>query len=61
MLRFEPGMVLTVEPSYCHHDVEIPGFIKHMVSVTERVAEVLTVSLPRSAEDQERLVLRQPG
>ncbi len=52
-----PGMVFTVEPWYYNHDREIAVFVEDMVLVTGDGAEVLTASLPRSANGLERLIM----
>ena len=46
----EAGMVFTVEPWYYNHDAGISVFVEDMILVTEDGAEVLTSSLPRTAE-----------
>jgi Xaa-Pro aminopeptidase len=51
-----PGMVFTVEPWYYNHDTGISVFVEDMILVTEDGAEVLTSSLPRSAEGLEGMV-----
>ena len=54
------GMIFTVEPWYYNHDDGISVFIEDEVLVTEEGAEVLTSSLPRRADELERLVNRRP-
>jgi Xaa-Pro aminopeptidase len=51
----EPGMIFTVEPWYYNHDEELAVFIEDVVLVTVRGHENLTGSLPRRAEELERL------
>lgn len=46
----QAGMVFTVEPWYYNHDAGISVFVEDMILVTEDGAEVLTSSLPRTAE-----------
>lgn len=50
-----PGMVLTVEPWYYNHDRGIAVFTEDVILVTERGAENLTASLPRSPAELERV------
>jgi Xaa-Pro aminopeptidase len=51
----KPGMTFTVEPWYYNHDEELAVFIEDVVLVTVRGHENLTGSLPRRAEELERL------
>lgn len=46
----QAGMVLTVEPWYYNHDAGLSVFVEDMILVTDDGAEVLTSSLPRTAE-----------
>ena len=51
-----PGAVFTVEPWYYNHEDEIAVFVEDVILVTEDGAESLTASLPRSADELERMV-----
>ena len=54
------GMVFTVEPWYYNHDTGISVFVEDMILVTESGSEILTSSLPRSAEELAAMVCN-PG
>jgi len=55
------GMVFTVEPWYYNHDTGISVFVEDMILVTENGAEILTSSLPRSAEGLAAMVMGGGG
>jgi len=50
------GMVFTVEPWYYNHDTGLSVFLEDMILVTENGAEILTSTLPRSAEELAAMV-----
>lgn len=59
VLTSEPlqaGMIFTVEPWYYNHDTGISVFVEDMILVTQNGAEILTSSLPRSAEELAAMV-----
>lgn len=55
-ITLQPGMIFTVEPWYYNHDEQISVFTEDVILVTKDGCEVLSKTLPRTAEGLESLM-----